>query len=149
MLKLRNIIKGFDFKEKNMRNNLKIRPDIKFYDTEALYKNIDDILNSNEKFLISSSTIDILEFDKALGNSLAYMLLNFINNNTNICEIIEHQKVNKQLFPMANIINIQTLSDAYYANNILYPDEVIFITSHNDLANFANYYFGDSMIQLI
>jgi hypothetical protein len=50
---------------------------------------------------------------------------------------------------MANIINIQTLSDAYYANNILYPDEVIFITSHNDLANFANYYFGDSMIQLI
>ena len=57
MLKLRNIIKGFGFKEKNMRNNLKIRPDIKFYDTEALYKNIDDILNSNEKFVYFCSMI--------------------------------------------------------------------------------------------
>ena len=61
MLKLRNIIKGFGFKEKNMRNNLRIRPDIKFYDTEALYLSADYIKNNNDKFIISSITYNYLK----------------------------------------------------------------------------------------
>ncbi len=140
MLKLRNIIKGFDFKEKNMRNNLKIRPDIKFYDTEALYLSVDYIKNNNDKFIISSITYNYLIND---DSPISKMLLNIINT-TDRCEIV----YNNDNYNIEDI-KLRIMSDADFANNIIHPDEIIFITGNASLIENANQYFGDSMIKLI
>lgn len=41
------------------------------------------------------------------------------------------------------------LSDAIWANNVKYPDEVIFVTNDLALANMANLHFGDGNLESI
>ena len=76
-----------------MRNNLRIRPDIKFYDTEALYLSADYIKNNNDKFIISSITYNYLIND---NNFISKMLLDIINT-TNRCEIIYNNNDNHNI----------------------------------------------------
>lgn len=126
-----------------MANNLIIRPDIKFYDTEALYLSADYIKNNNDKFIISSITYNYLIND---NNVISKMLLDIINT-TNRCEIIYNNNDNDN----DNIedIKLKIMLDADFANNINHPDEIIFITGNKNLIENANQYFGDGMIKLI
>lgn len=123
-----------------MRNNLRIRPDIKFYDTEALYLSADYIKNNNDKFIISSITYNYLIND---NSPISKTLLNIINT-TDRCEIV----YNNDNYNIEDI-KLRIMSDADFANNIIHPDEIIFITGNESLIENANQYFGDSMIKLI
>ena len=123
-----------------MRNNLKIRPDIKFYDTEALYLSADYIKNNNDKFIISSITYNYLIND---NSPISKTLLNIINT-TDRCEIV----YNNDNYNIEDI-KLRIMSDADFANNIIHPDEIIFITGNKNLIENANQYFGDGMIKLI
>ena len=124
-----------------MANNLIIRPDIKFYDTEALYLSADYIKNNDDKFIISSITYNYLIND---NNFISKILLDIINT-TNRCEIIYNNSDNYNI----EDIKLRIMLDADFANNIIHPDEIIFITWNKDLIENANQYFGDSMIKLI
>ena len=123
-----------------MRNNLRIRPDIKFYDTEALYLSADYIKNNNDKFIISSITYNYLIND---NSPISKTLLNIINT-TDRCEIV----YNNDNYNIEDI-KLRIMSDADFANNIIHPDEIIFITGNKNLIENANQYFGDGMIKLI
>ena len=109
--------------------NLSVRPDIKFYDTEALLLDINNILHTDESFIISSITYDILVKD----NNIA--LLDIIHN-TERCEVI--------YIPLDDIMEY-----VVYANNILHPDEVIFVTGNRDYIDIANTFLGNEMIKFI
>lgn len=134
-----------------MTNNL----DIRFYDTCSLLLAGESLFESNEKFLLSSITIQELKRIKDSVNKdadtkySARLALKLLDENPDKYEIIWHTDVNRDDFPMHIDDDIRILSDAYVTNNTEYIDRVIFVTNDISLKTIANHYFGDGMIESV
>lgn len=125
--------------------------DIRFYETFYLILHIDEIIERKEKCLISSATIDQLFLYKDMDlfkedKKDIDIIIDKIRKNDDIFEVIVSK--NDNLFYNFNL-DIKALMDAYEANESMYKDEVIYVTANAQLAQIANLYFGDGMIELI
>lgn len=132
--------------------------DIHFYDTCSLLIAGDRVFEENDKFLISSITFNELERIKSANNKSpevkysARLLLHLFDNNKDKYEVVLHKGECEQVLSSCGFeINddAKILSDAIYANNNLYADEVIFVTNDLALSHIANQFFGDKMIERV
>lgn len=138
-----------------MNNN----PDIKFYDTCSLLLAGEKILQSEERFIISSITLKELERIKTSANKdeeikyQARVLLHLLDQYHDKYDVIIHTKINEDNVTEADLElndDLRILSDAIYCNNTpKYRDRIIFITNDLSLKNIANLFFGDGMIESI
>lgn len=120
---------------------MKIRPDIKFYDTSAVIKLGDKLFDSKEKFLISFQT---LKFLKETNNDLIQLFEN--KNNKKLYELVNFSTFNNDWKQLGLD---RVTYDAYEANNKLYIDEVIFITAYPYYQRMLETFLGNQMIKLI
>lgn len=132
--------------------------DIRFYDTCSLLLAGESLFDKDEKFLLSSITIKELERIKTAANKdadvkySARLLQHLLQKNKDKYEIIihtvEHEAwINELGLDVTDDTRI--LSDAIYADNVKYPDEVIFVTNDLALYNIANLRFGDGNLETI
>ena len=132
--------------------------DIRFYDTCSLLLAGETLFDKGEKFLISSVTIKELERIKTSANKdadvkySARLLQHLLRAHQDIYEIITHTLEHEtwiQQLGLDTTDDTRILSDAIWANNVKYPDEVIFVTNDLALANMANLHFGDGNLESI
>lgn len=132
--------------------------DIRFYDTCSLLIGGERIFKKEENFIISSVTIQELEHIKVSNSKdtdikyVARLILNLLEKYPQKYEVIIHTRANeleilKKGFDITN--DTQILSDAYYCNNKIYIDRVIFVTNDIALKYIANCFFGDKMIETV
>lgn len=136
-----------------MNNN----PDIKFYDTCSLLLAGESIFEKGP-FVISSITFKELERIKTASNKdldvkySARLLLHLLEQRQGDYEVVIHD--NSHVLPIVerdfNLTDdLLILSDAIWCNNILHPDEVIFVTNDLSLKHIASLFFGSAMIESI
>ena len=132
--------------------------DIRFYDTCALLLAGETLFDKDQKFLISSISIKELERIKTSSNKdadvkySARILQHLLQKYPDKYEVIIHKTSHEaQIEKLGLDITDDTriLSDAIWANNIEYPDAVIFVTNDLALYNMANLYFGDKNLESI
>ena len=132
--------------------------DIRFYDTCSLLLAGETLFDKGEKFLISSVTIKELERIKTSANKdadvkySARLLQHLLRAHQDMYEIITHTLEHEtwiQQLGLDTTDDTCILSDAIWANNVKYPDEVIFVTNDLALANMANLHFGDGNLESI
>ena len=132
--------------------------DIRFYDTCSLLLAGETLFDKGEKFLISSVTIKELERIKTSANKdadvkySARLLQHLLQKYPEKYEIIIHTSnhetwINELGLDVTDDTRI--LSDAIWADNVKYPDEVIFVTNDLALYNMANLRFGDGNLESI
>jgi predicted ribonuclease YlaK len=132
--------------------------DIKLYDTCSLLLAGEKLFDAGEKFLVSSVTFSELEHIKTASNKdqevkyAARLLLHLFDKHPDMYEVIVHkidyeQAISKKNIEITNDTKI--LSDAIYANDSLYPDEVVFVTNDLALKHIANLFFGNGMIETV
>lgn len=132
--------------------------DIRFYDTCSLLLAGESIFEKEEQFAVSSITFKELERIKTASNKdadvkySARLLLHLFEQHPDKYEVIIHKLeyekaiVEKQL-DMNDDMRI--LSDAYWYNNSIRVDEVIFVTNDLSLKHIAGLFFGSDMIESI
>ena len=132
--------------------------DIRFYDTCSLLLVGEALFDKGQKFLISSISIKELERIKTSSNKdadvkySARILQHLLQKYPDKYEVIIHKTSHEaQIEKLGLDITDDTriLSDAIWANNIEYPDAVIFVTNDLALYNMANLYFGDKNLESI
>lgn len=132
--------------------------DIRFYDTCSLLLVGEALFDKGQKFLISSISIKELERIKTSSNKdadvkySARILQHLLQKHPDKYEVIIHKTSHEaQIEKLGLDITDDTriLSDAIWANNIEYPDAVIFVTNDLALYNMANLYFGDKNLESI
>ena len=132
--------------------------DIRFYDTCSLLLVGEALFDKDQKFLISSISIKELERIKTSSNKdadvkySARILQHLLQKYPDKYEVIIHKTSHEaQIEKLGLDITDDTriLSDAIWANNIEYPDAVIFVTNDLALYNMANLYFGDKNLESI
>lgn len=132
--------------------------DIRFYDTCSLLLVGEALFDKDQKFLISSISIKELERIKTSSNKdadvkySARILQHLLQKYPDKYEVIIHKTSHEaQIEKLGLDITDDTriLSDAIWANNIEYPDAIIFVTNDLALYNMANLYFGDKNLETI
>ena len=132
--------------------------DIRFYDTCSLLLAGESLFDKNEKFLISSITIKELERIKTSSNKdadvkySARLLQHLLQKYPDKYEIIIHTTSHEIWVDELGLDitdDTRILSDAIWADNVKYPDEVIFVTNDLALYNIANLRFGDGNLESI
>lgn len=132
--------------------------DIRFYDTCSLLLVGEALFDKGQKFLISSISIKELERIKTSSNKdadvkySARILQHLLQKYPDKYEVIIHKTSHEaQIEKLGLDITDDTriLSDAIWANNIEYPDAIIFVTNDLALYNMANLYFGDQNLESI
>lgn len=132
--------------------------DIRFYDTCSLLLVGEALFDKGQKFLISSISIKELERIKTSSNKdadvkySARILQHLLQKYPDKYEVIIHKTSHEaQIEKLGLDITDDTriLSDAIWANNIGYPDAIIFVTNDLALYNMANLYFGDQNLESI
>ena len=132
--------------------------DIRFYDTCSLLLAGETLFDKDQKFLISSISIKELERIKTSSNKdadvkySARILQHLLQKYPDKYEVIIHKTSHEaQIEKLGLDITDDTriLSDAIWANNIGYPDAIIFVTNDLALYNMANLYFGDQNLESI
>ena len=132
--------------------------DIRFYDTCSLLLAGETLFDKDQKFLISSISIKELERIKTSSNKdadvkySARILQHLLQKYPDKYEVIIHKTSHEaQIEKLGLDITDDTriLSDAIWANNIEYPDAIIFVTNDLALYNMANLYFGDQNLESI
>lgn len=132
--------------------------DIRFYDTCSLLLAGETLFDKDQKFLISSISIKELERIKTSSNKdadvkySARILQHLLQKYPNKYEVVIHKTSHEaQIEKLGLDITDDTriLSDAIWANNIEYPDAIIFVTNDLALYNMANLYFGDQNLESI
>jgi hypothetical protein len=132
--------------------------DIKLYDTCSLLLAGEKLFDAGEKFLVSSVTFSELEHIKTASNKdqevkyAARLLLHLFDKHPDMYEVIVHKIDYEQAISEKNIEitnDTKILSDAIYANDSLYPDEVVFVTNDLALKHIANLFFGNGMIETV
>lgn len=132
--------------------------DIRFYDTCSLLLAGETLFDKGEKFLISSVTIKELERIKTSANKdadvkySARLIQHLLRAHQDMYEIITHTLEHETWIQQLGLDitdDTRILSDAIWANNVRYPDEVIFVTNDLALANMANLHFGDGNLESI
>ena len=135
-----------------------IRPDIKFYDTSSLLLKANTLFDDNERFVISSITLEELENIKISATRdaeikyTARKLLHSLDENTDKYDI--HIFKESMLEPIKekdlSISNdMKILATAINYDTFIRPDEVIFVTNDLALKMIANLFFGDGMIMSV
>ena len=130
---------------------------IKFYDTCSLILNAQHLFDNNDKFIISSITLEELENIKTsntkdLDNKVAVrQLLNQLDNHIGDYEVCVFKEdmlnpIHEENLPINNDMKI--LATAINYNNI-YPNELIFITNDLALKTIARLFFDDEIIESI
>jgi len=115
------------------------REDALFYDTSALLKDIDNLINNKQHFVISSFTIYNLEDNPTEENK----------------STLEKLIANKELWEdwfcdiKADNPKLTDLFGAYDYEEYVRPDETIFVTGSYGTYLIANRYFGDDSIKYI
>lgn len=132
--------------------------DIRFYDTCSLLLAGEALFDKDQKFLISSISIKELERIKTSSNKdadvkysariLQYLLQKYPDKYEVIIHKTSHEAQIEKL-GLDIIDDTRILSDAIWANNIEYPDAIIFVTNDLALYNMANLYFGDQNLESI
>lgn len=132
--------------------------DIRFYDTCSLLLAGETLFDKDQKFLISSISIKELERIKTSSNKdadvkySARILQHLLQKYPDKYEVVIHKTSHEaQIEKLGLDITDDTriLSDAIWANNIEYPDAIIFVTNDLALYNMANLYFGDQNLESI
>ena len=132
--------------------------DIRFYDTCSLLLAGETLFDKDQKFLISSISIKELERIKTSSNKdadvkySARILQHLLQKYPDKYGVIIHKTSHEaQIEKLGLDITDDTriLSDAIWANNIGYPDAIIFVTNDLALYNMANLYFGDQNLESI
>ena len=129
--------------------------DYKFYDTCSLLLKANTLFDTNERFAISSITLEELELIKNSSlkdNEIKYSarrLLRALDEHQNNYDI--HIFTEDMLDPIKNkslsITNdTKILATAIDYDNKVHPDEVIFVTNDLALKAIANLFFGDGML---
>lgn len=132
--------------------------DYKFYDTSSLLLAGDTIFNTNERFAISSITLNELENiktsthkDVELKNS-AHNLLKLLNEHQDLydIQIFKHSYITPIVERDLEITNdTKILACALAYDREIHPDETIFVTNDISLKNIANLFFGRDSIESI
>ena len=130
---------------------------IKFYDTCSLILNARHLFDNDDKFIISSITLEELENIKTsntkdLDNKVAVrQLLHELDNHIGDYEVCVFKEdmlnpIHEENLPINNDMKI--LATAINYNNI-YPNELIFITNDLALKTIARLFFDDEKIESI
>lgn len=133
-------------------------PDKYFYDTCSLLLAGESLFEKEDQFLISSITFKELERIKTASNKdadikySARLLLHLFEAHPDKYEVIVHSTEYENEITNASLEltdDTKILSDAIYANDILYPDRIIFVTNDLSLKHIANIFFGHDMIDSV
>ena len=111
--------------------------------------------NSNESIVVNNTGIFELDLEDQVQITALrfyYDSLRLISeanlvkdNNTALLDIIHNTERCEVIYiPLDDIMEYVA-----YANNILHPDEVIFVTGNRDYIDIANTYLGNEMIKFI
>lgn len=130
---------------------------IKFYDTSSLLIAGESVFNGN-KFVVSSITFKELEHIKTSSYKdaeikySARLLTRLFDENPHSYEVVIHRQdyeeiITKRGFEINDDMRI--LSDAYYYDLNVRPDETIFVSNDLSLRHIANCFFGEDSIQAI
>ena len=137
-----------------MNNNL----DVKFYDTCSLLLAGEKLIQSGERFVISSITLKELERIKTSANKdeetkyQARVLLHLLEEHKDRYKVVVHKiKYEEEIAKKGLDINddARILSDAIWANDSEFTDRIIFVTNDLSLKNIANLFFGSDMIKSV
>ena len=132
--------------------------DIRFYDTCSLLIAGESLFDKDEKFIVSSITFKELERIKTSSNKdpeikySARLLLHLFEQHPNMYDVVVHKTEYEHIITEANLDitdDTRILSDAYWYNNTIRVDEVIFVTNDLSLKHIANLFFGSGMIESI
>ena len=132
--------------------------DYKFYDTCSLLLKADTLFDNEEKFAISSITLEELENIKTSNikdpdiKYAARKLLHVLDEHHGEYDV--HIFKESMLEPIKekdlSITNdTRILATAFDYDNNVHPDEVIFVTNDLALKNIANLFFGDGCIESV
>ena len=140
---------------------LMTNPDVRFYDTCSLLIGGESIFAKGEQFLISSITLQELERIKTSSNKdsetkfSARLILHLLEYYKDMYKVVIHRNDNANTIDIVPYTDdLRILNDAILCNNGIYyngmyTDRIIFVTNDLALANIANLYFGDGMIEKI
>ena len=129
-----------------------------FYDTSSLLLRASNLFEEEENIVISSITLQELEDIKTNRNKspdikfAARKLLITLDEHIGAYEVvIFNQKMLEPFCEKAlDITNdIRILASAYWYDQNVHPDEVVFITNDLALKNIANLFFGSDNIESI
>lgn len=135
-----------------------VSPDIRFYDTCSLLLKANTLFDNNERFVISSITLEELENIKTSSSKdadtkyIARKLLHSLDEHRDKYDI--HIFKESMLNPIKekdlSISNdMKILATAIDYNNNIRRDEVIFVTNDLALKAIANLFFGDGMLESV
>jgi len=132
--------------------------DYKFYDTCSLLLKANTLFDNDEKFAISSITLEELENIKTSSTRdadikyAARKLLHSLDEHRGSYDIhiftqaMLNPIIGKDL-PITNDMKI--LATAIDYNTNVHPDETIFVTNDLALKAIANLFFGDEMLESV
>ena len=132
--------------------------DYKFYDTCSLLLKANNLFDTNEKFAISSITLEELENIKTSSvkdpdvKYAARKLLHALDEHYGEYDvhIFKESMLNPIKEKDLTITNdTRILATAFDYDNNVHPDEVIFVTNDLALKNIANLFFGDGCIESV
>ena len=132
--------------------------DYKFYDTCSLLLKADTLFDTNERFAISSVTLEELEHIKTSATKdvdikcATRRLLHLLDEHENEYDVHIFkqsmlQPIIEKDLPITNDMKI--LATAIDYDNNVHPDEVIFVTNDLSLKQIANLFFGDGVIESV
>ena len=132
--------------------------DYKFYDTCSLLLKVNTLFDTDERFAISSITLDELENIKTSNSKdsdikySARKLLHLLDEHMGAYDIHIFTEdmllpIQKQSLSITNDTKILATAIDYDTN--VHPDEVVFVTNDLALKVIANLFFGDGMIESV
>ena len=132
--------------------------DYKFYDTCSLLLKANSLFDTDEKFAISSITLEELENIKTSSvrdpdiKYAARKLLHTLDEHHGEYDvhIFKESMLNPIKEKDLSVTNdTRILATAFDYDNNIHPDEVIFVTNDLALKNIANLFFGDGCIESV
>lgn len=129
---------------------------IKFYDTSSLLVKGEDLFKENEKFVISTITLQELENIKTSKNKSAEVkyaareILRQLENNPKnyeVCIFDESMLIPIERKALSNSNDMQILATAIWYEEKVCPDNLIFVTNDLALRHIANLFFGEDSIE--
>lgn len=135
-----------------------VQPDIRFYDTSSLLLAREKLFNQEEKFLISSVTLQELEHIKTSNKDsdikyTARLITKLLAEHPDKYQVIIHDTRDEDELTdngLEATNDLKILIDAIRCNEENpWIDRIIFVTNDLCLKNIANWYFGNMMIESI
>lgn len=132
--------------------------DIRFYDTCSLLLAGESVFETEARFAVSSITFKELERIKTASNKdadvkySARVLLHLFDRHPDQYDVVIHKSAYEQAITerMLDITDdTRILSDAFWYNENVRPDEVVFVTNDLSLKHIANLFFGSGMIESV